>query len=302
MKIYKTDDFASQKQKCVLALGNFDGVHRGHAKLLKTACAYARKNGISFGIYTFEHNPKSIDGLLTRNREKNILFEDLGADFVYYENFDDVKNLEPHEFSDYIVNKFGAVCAVCGENFRFGKNASGTSSVLKEIMAEKGHDALIVPTLIDGAQPISSTRIRKLIEDGKLEQANAILGYPYGFSAEIVHGASIGHTIGFPTINQLLPKGKICPKHGVYASSVTVDGKKMYGVTNIGVKPTVTDRNSLLSETYIIDFSGNVYGKYADVRLYKMLRPEKKFSGLEELTENIRKNVSETKKYFEGNK
>ena len=302
MKIYKTDDFAVQKQKSVLALGNFDGVHKGHAKLLKTACGYAVKNGISFGIYTFERNTKEIDGLLTRNREKNILFENLGADFVYYENFDDVKELEPIQFADYIINRFGAACVVCGENFRFGKNAVGTSSVLKRIMKEKGLDALIVPTLIDGSLPISSTRIRKLIEDGKLEQANDMLGYPYGFSAEIVHGASIGHTIGFPTINQLLPKGKICPKHGVYASSVTVDGKRMYGVTNIGVKPTVTESNSLLSETYIIDFSGNVYGKYADVRLYKMLRPEKKFSGLEELTENIRKNVSETKKYFEGNK
>ena len=301
MKIYKSTDKLIENKKCVLALGNFDGVHKGHAKLFSLAKKYAKEHECLFGVYTFEKHPRFDEGLLTLNSEKCELIKQSGADFVYLEDFDKVKALKPCDFVAYISDKFGAVCTVCGENFRFGKNAMGNCSDLKALMNSCGFDAIIVPTLLYGAKPISSTVIRSEIENGGIELANELLGYNYGFSAQIVHGARIGHTIGFPTVNQFIPKEKICPKHGVYVSTVEIDKSKLCGVTNIGIKPTVSSTSDVLSETYIIDFDGDLYGKIARISLYKLLRTEKKFSGLDELAENIKNNVVETKKYFEGN-
>ena len=302
MKIYKGVSLDIKIQPCVLALGNFDGVHKGHVRLLNAAKKYSCEHGLRFGVYTFEKHPAGNVGLLTLNAEKCTRFERCGADFVILDDFDSVKNYSSNEFISYITEKIGAVCAVCGENFRFGKGASGSSGDLKCLMQKAGFDARVVPTLYDGGLSVSSTRIRNELENGNAQAASELLGYPFGFEAEIIHGASLGHTIGFPTINQELPKNKLCPKFGVYASCVEVCGIKRKGVTNIGVKPTVSDEKQVLSETYIIDFDENVYGKTARVSLYKMLRGEKKFSGIDELTQNISKNVFETKKYFEGNK
>ena len=302
MKIYKGVSLDIKIQPCVLALGTFDGVHKGHVRLLNAAKKYSLEHGLLFGVYTFEKHPAGNVGLLTLNAEKCARFELCGADFVIFDDFDSVKNYSPNEFISYITEKIGTVCAVCGENFRFGKGALGSSGDLKRLMQKAGFDACVVTTLYDGGLSVSSTRIRNELENGNAQAASELLGYPFGFEAEIIHGASLGHTIGFPTINQELPKNKLRPKFGVYASCVEVCGKKRKGVTNIGVKPTVSDEKQVLSETYIIDFDENVYGKIARVSLYKMLRGEKKFSGIDELTQNISKNVFETKKYFEGNK
>ena len=237
--------------------------------------------------------------MLTTLQEKLSYLSYLGTDFVYLENFDDVKDMSPSEFVDSIVEKFNVMCTFCGENFTFGKQAVGTHDTLCNLMNEKGKKSVSVETLkIDGVS-VSSTEIRRLLHEGNAERAKHFLGEPYSFVSQVIHGANLGNKLGFPTVNQHIPDEKIIPGYGVYCSVVIIDGKEYIGVTNIGVKPTVSDdERKILAETHILDFNDDVYGKYASVFLFKRLRGEKKFKTLFELTANIAENVKQTREYF----
>ena len=288
---------------CVLAFGNFDGVHIGHAHLLRSAFDYAKKNNLKFGIYTFRDSPKFKNAkrsVITTLDMRISAFEKLGADFVYLESFGDVKDFTPEEFVDYIIRKFGCECAFCGDNFTYGKMASGNAGSLLDSMQAKGKNCVVVEGLkIDGIT-VSSTRIKELLLCGNIEKANELLGAPFMFSSAVIHGAHLGHTLGFPTVNQLVPEELVVPPFGVYSTIAKVDGKEYMGVTNFGVKPTVSGGSSSpVAETYIIDFDGDVYGKSVGISFYKRLRDEKKFSSLDELIKSISENVVDTKKYFE---
>lgn len=304
MKIFE-HEYKSENQKgCVLALGNFDGVHKGHKLLLDRAKEYASVNGLDFGIYTFVKHPKVLGGkkhelLMTVQTKLSFLDRAACADFVYLEDFDEVKNYSPEEFVQYIIEKFDVKCTFCGENFTFGRMALGDSARLDELMSEKGRNSVAVETLkIDGLT-VSSTEIRRLIHEGDAQKASELLLEPYGFTSEIIHGASLGKTLGFPTINQRIPDEVIIPAFGVYSTCVIIDGRELMGVTDIGVKPTVSqDERQVLAETYILDFDEDVYGKHATILICKRLRGEKKFKSLSELTESISENVKQTRDYF----
>ncbi|MBP3580111.1 MAG: bifunctional riboflavin kinase/FAD synthetase [Clostridia bacterium] len=303
MKIYENDFFQENKKGCVLALGNFDGVHKGHAYLLDCAKEYADKKGLDFGVYTFVKHPKVLGGkkheMLCTLQERLSLLKEHNPDFVYLESFDEVKDLSPESFVDLIVEKFCAECAFCGDNFTFGKMAVGTSGTLELLMKKKGKQAVVVkPVEVDGTV-VSSTQIRNCLHEGNAQMAARLLGRGYCFVSTVLHGQELGRKLGFPTINQIVPEEKILPALGVYSSVVAVDGKDYMGVTNIGVKPTVwEDERKIMAETHIIDFSGDVYGKTVSVELYKRLRGEKKFKSLSELTQNISQNVQQTREYF----
>ena len=303
MKVFEKDFIAENKNGCVLALGNFDGVHKGHKFLLEKAREYARGNNLDFGVYTFVKHPKLTYGknheMLTTLQEKLSILSCLDVDFVYLEEFESVKDYTPCEFVDMITEKFGAECTFCGENFAFGKGALGNSDTLLKLMTEKGKNSVAVKTLKIDASVVSSTEIRRFLHEGDAEGAIKLLGEPYSFVSPIIHGASLGKRLGYPTVNQIIPEEKIIPAFGVYCSIVLIDGKEYMGVTNIGVKPTVSgDERQVLSETHIIGFNEDVYGKYAGVCLYKKLRGEKKFKNLSELTDNIAMCVEKTKEYF----
>ena len=303
MRIFEKEFNIDNKNGCVLALGNFDGVHKGHKLLLEKAREYARNNRIDFGVYTFLKHPKLMHGknheMLTTLQEKLSVFSQLEVDFVYLEEFEDVKDYSPHEFVEMLVKKFGAECTFCGENFTFGKGAAGNSDTLLTLMSEKGKNSVAVKTLKIDNSVVSSTQIRHFLHEGDTEKAMQLIGEPYGFVSRIIHGACLGKRLGFPTINQCIPNEKIIPAFGVYCSVVIIDGKEYMGVTNIGVKPTVSeDERQVLAETHIIDFDEDVYGKYAGVCLYKRLRGEKKFKNLSELTDNIAMCVENTIEYF----
>lgn len=291
-----------KKRGCVLALGNFDGVHIGHVHLLNRAGEYAKKNGLDFGVFTFIDSPKFLNpghSLLTDLQTRISMIQNRAEpDFLYLEKFENVKDFSPEKFVEYIASEFNCVCAFSGENFCFGKSALGKADDLKRLMNEIGRDAIVVESVYDNGELISSTIIRSLLASGDVMRAERLLGKPYGFVSKVVHGAHLGHTLGFPTINQIIPKELICPKYGVYSTIVIVDGKEYAGVTNFGVKPTVSKDNTPVAETYIIDFDGDVYGKEIGVFFCKMLREEKKFSSLEELKENIAMNVKQTRVFF----
>ncbi len=303
MKIFENNNYVKNESKqAVLAFGNFDGVHIGHCHLLNEAKKYAADNDLNFGVYTFIDSPKfryADHSILTDLQNRlSYIGSYVSPDFVYLEKFDDVKDFSPNEFVDYIISKFDVSVCFCGENFTFGKNASGSSQTLVSLMILNGRNTVIVPTLEYEGYAVSSTRIKNLIAEGNAEFAERLLGAPYGFTSKVIHGAHLGHKLGFPTVNQIIPKHLVVPKFGVYSTVVIVDGREYMGVTNFGVKPTVSSDNTPVAETYIIDFDGDVYGKYVGVYFCKMLREEKKFPSIDELVENIKINVEQTKTFF----
>ncbi len=289
----------------ILALGDFDGVHKGHQKLLSEACALGKTTDLAVGVYTFRENTKLLLGdkkvsLLTTEEEKNELLAKTGIKFIGADDFNKVKDFSPEEFCGYLYRRFSPKAVFCGENFTFGKKAAAGSAELAHLMDVYGCETHIVPGLAaPNGECISSTAVRRAVENGDMYGVAELLGYPYFIRTRVVHGAMLGRKLGFPTVNQLEYCGKAIPKFGVYACLCEIDGITHRGVVNVGVRPTVTDDNRVVFETHILDFDGDLYGKRITVSFYKMLRPERKFASLKELRENVLANIRETREYFE---
>ena len=282
----------------VVALGNFDGMHLGHIAVLDKALE-AAKDGFSPYVLLFsQHSEKALFGsappMLMTHSERRAFIEAYGFGIAEID-FNRIKDMSPEEFIDKIlIGEMNAKAVVSGYNYRFGKNASGDTDTLRQLCAKRGITCHTVSEVEQDGTAVSSTAIRRLIENGEIERANRMLARSFGFSAEVIHGDERGREWGFPTVNQLLPEGFVIPKFGVYASSVTVDGRTYRGITNIGRRPTV-GTEILLSETHIIDFSEDVYGKEADIRLLSFMRPEHKFSSFDELKNQIKNDIANLK-------
>ena len=185
--------------------------------------------------------------------------------------------MTPEEFVEQIlVGVCNAKRVYCGFNFHFGKGGSGTAQQLRSLCISYGIVVEIIPQILVDGETVSSTRIRRLIGQGEMEEAEALLGHPFGYTLEVCHGRKLGRTIGVPTMNQHLPEGLVQPKFGVYASLISLEKRNYYGVTNVGVKPTVGS-DCVVSATWIPCFHGDLYGKMVDVYLLKFLRPEGNF-------------------------
>lgn len=273
------------------ALGSFDGLHLGHHQVIGNTFS---SSGLRPAVVTFQQNPsaslqKKPVPLLTTNEQKLALLEEIGMDTVYLLPFDQIRDMEPEAFVEilYRVCRVRKLC--CGFNFRFGKNGRGDAALLETLCRQWKIELCVVPPVLVGGEAVSSTRIRSYLEEGNVQQAGQLLGRPFGYDFEVTHGRQLGRTWGTPTINQPFPQGYVLPRFGVYASLVTIEGKKYYGVTNIGIKPTVgSDR--ALSETWIPEFSGDLYGKKVPVELLDFIRPEKKFDSLDQLKNEILEN------------
>lgn len=288
-----------------VALGNFDGVHTGHAELIREAAKYARENGIRSAVWTFSDESAVLPNkpdvrCITSTKEKLELIAKLGVDFVILENFEDVRNLTPGQFvSDYLKNRLGAVCAVCGFNFRFGAGGVGDAKALESLMYPK-HCIVVPPIHIDGIT-VSSTEIRRIIESGDMELAEKFLGHSFSFTAPVVDGKHLGRTIGIPTINQNFPIGHIIPGGGIYICRVKAEGKSYPGIANIGTRPTIKDDDHTINcETHIIGYSGTLYGEPVKVSFLKRLRDEMKFADVDALGAQIRQDINDTLAYFEN--
>ena len=227
--------------------------------------------------------------LLTTNEQKLALLEEMGVEVVYLLSFDRIRDMEPEDFVEALYRVCRVRALSCGFNFRFGKNGRGDAGLLKELCREKGISLSVTPPVSVAGETVSSTRIRACLEQGDVQQAGQLLGRPFGYDFEVTHGRQLGRTWGTPTINQPFPAGYVLPRFGVYASLVEVEGQKYYGVTNIGVKPTVGS-DCALSETWIPEFSGDLYGKKVPVELLDFIRPERKFDSLDQLKNEILEN------------
>lgn len=286
MKVYH--DLTPGAARAAVALGCFDGLHLGHQKVITAA----RGPGLTPSVLTFadplgELGGKS-GGQLATKRQKLRLFESLGVEQVYSLRFSAIRNLSPEQFVDEVLIR---VCHAekicCGFNFTFGYRGAGTAETLKALCAPRGIDCEVAPAVELAGEPVSSTRIRALVEEGEIERANRLLGRPFGFDFEVVRGRQLGRTLGTPTINQVFTPEFVLPRFGVYASLVRLNDGDYYGVTNVGVKPTV-GADAPLSETWIPEYHGeDLYGENIQVELIGFIRPEVKFSGVEELQENI---------------
>lgn len=292
-----------------VALGNFDGFHKGHKAIVDATNEFAHGNGLTSCVYTFEVHPSkflraaSDDSvpLLMTNGEKSECAAHMGVGAIVYDDFVAVRNMTPSQFcKSILVDKLNAKAVFCGENFRFGRNAEGNAAFLRDELMSYGVRAFTVPFVKYGESVVSSTLIRDLIELGAPEIAEELLGRPYSIECEVIHGMELGRKLGFPTINQLYPIEKVSPLRSVYASVCTIDGKRYAGVSNVGVKPTVTDPKTapVLCESYVIGYNGDAYGKMVKTEFCRMLRREKKFPNLDELTASVLNNIEETKAFF----
>ncbi len=286
------------------AIGNFDGVHKGHLALLQKA---AEKNGCTHSaVWTFATHPRVCMGdenfsALTTTGQKLALFADAGIELAILEDFPAVKDMSPEDFAvKLLYGRCGVRTAVCGYNFRFGKNAAGTPALLSKEFSRLGADVITVDAVKTAeGEIISSSAIRALIEGGNIGKANEMLGREFTVSLPVSEGHKLGRTLGLPTINQVFPSGCVIPRHGVYAAKCNIKGKEYIAVTNVGVRPTVTENiENINCETHIIDFSGNLYGEVVSVRLCCFLRDEKKFSSVAELKSAITADILKTEELF----
>lgn len=285
--------------KTAVALGFFDGVHRGHRAVVEAMLAAARTGGLTPAVFTFPPGPsapaaKRGQGFLTTEAEKEAELRALGAEEIFCPDFEEFQNMSGEEFvRGLLCGRYGAKALCCGYDFRFGKGAGCGVTALQALCEALAITLTVVPAVLDDGAPVSSTRIREALAQGEIETVNRLLGRRYGFCFEVTRGRRLGTTIGFPTINQPLPQGMALPRFGVYAAFAQVAGQWLPAVTNIGVNPTVENDYLPLAETHIFGASGELYGEWVPLCLVRFLRGEFKFSSVEEMLEHIRRDAAE---------
>ncbi|MCR5255339.1 MAG: bifunctional riboflavin kinase/FAD synthetase [Acetatifactor sp.] len=298
--ISNTTEFNIEESTAV-AIGKFDGIHVGHRRLLDEILE-KKKDGLLTCVFTFDPSPAVLFGggeageLLTKY-EKRVLFERLGIDILveYPLNYVSAA-IPPEDFVTEVLSKrLNASFVAAGDDLSFGDKGAGNAELIKKMGPDLGIDIKTIEKVeVDGIVA-SSTYIRELVAKGDMEKAERFLSMPYTIMGTISHGNSIGKTLGFPTINVPLDDNKILPPFGVYIAKVRVGENVYKGLTNIGRKPTVADDLKPLSETYLYDFDGDIYGKEAEIGLLKFTRPETKFGSLEELKAQLQSDIAEYK-------
>ena len=284
----------------VVALGNFDGVHLGHQAVVRRAVEGGHGRGWRVVAATFDPHPRAVlwpgsePRLLTVPEVRRELLLGCGVDEVREIPFDrELSKKSPREFVlEVLVGSLGAGVVVVGENFRFGYRASGDVAELERCMREVGGEAYAVPISHALGEDISSTSIRGLLAGGEVREAARLLGRPYLLRGEVVEGDKRGRTIGFPTANVLPDERALVPGRGVYAGHARVGDERYGACTNVGTAPTFERRESRV-EAYLLGYGGDLYGEVVDVTFEERLRPEKRFSGVEELKEQIARDVAE---------
>lgn len=279
--------------KSAVALGLFDGVHLGHRAVLNLALEQ-EKNGLIPYVFTFNptmvlRKSKGEYGYIYNHLSKyNMLFNLGFRSHIRSVSFEEICRLSGEEFvKNILIDKMNAGIVCCGNNFRFGNFASCGVNELCELGKKYGFEVRIADDVVYKGETVSSTVIRNLLLNGDTVRACRFLGEPYNINSEVVHGKALGRTIGFPTVNQIFEKGQLVPKFGVYASDTFINGYRYRAMTNIGMKPTVNYDGVPLAETHIINFSGDLYGKNIRLNLLEFIRPEQKFSFLDELKRQI---------------
>ncbi len=286
-----------------ITVGKFDGIHRGH-NLLTTDIISKNADGLKSCLITFTNSPRfelsddESPSLIT-NKERVFMLDNNGLDYLIECPFDKkLMETGPTEFIEFLVNNLNMKYMVAGSDFTFGYKGAGNVDLLRELAPGFGFDLNIIDKIKKNNRDISSTYIREELKAGNIDSVNEMLGYEYFVWGEVVHGAHLGHTIGIPTINIMPEPCKLVPKFGVYVTTIDFDGRIYHGVTNVGTKPSVSDKNIVGIETHILDYNGDLYGTFVKVTFKSFLRPEIKFASIDELQEQMSKDKIKAKDYF----
>ncbi len=295
--IYINNNTDKINNETAIALGKFDGLHLGH-QLLFDEIVKGRKDGLLATVFTFDRSPIKVisgefDGSIDTRYERMYMLEMRYIDaLVEYPFTKEFASMEPEAFvRDVLICQFSMKKLVVGEDFCFGKNRSGNVSLLRELSRIYNFDLVIKKQHTYNNEIVSATLIKKYISEGNIKTANHLLDRRYMISGEVVSGRQLGRTIDFPTANLCVPEEKILPPLGVYHVTTTIDGKTYQGIANLGMKPTVKQDDSVGLETYILDYSGDLYGKYLQVEFLDFIRSEMKFENVSQLKEQIAKDI-----------
>lgn len=296
MRIYRKQSELNGLKPAAIALGNFDGVHKGHQRLIGACIESARSTGLASAVFTFSNHPSNviagktvIKNIITFEEKANIL-EKLGIECLYSFEFDQaIRMSSPDTFCRHLLfDTLKMKEAFCGFNYHFGYKAQGDPEILKQIGLELGYGVSVLsPVEIDG-EVVSSTLIRKAVDAGDLERYRSFTGRRYAMYGHVVEGRRFGRTLGFPTINLALDPSMVLPPNGVYLTRTVVEGNIHESITNVGQKPTV-GLFAKNAETHIFDFDRDIYGLDVRVEFIEMLREEESFPSVEALTDQIEK-------------
>lgn len=294
-------------KKKVMALGFFDGIHIGHAALMNMIIKRAQEYDTEPAVLTFDVHPdslvfkKNVPLINSADDRERILSRCFGIDDVVVVHFSQsVMHMDWKVFIDELIDDMDLCHIVVGHDFKFGYKGLGTAEKLKEYCAQQGVGCDIIPPVCKDGVIVSSTLIRGLIESGEIEKANEYLGRPHTLTDVVRSGYHLGTQMGTPTINMRFPDGVIIPRHGVYAAKAYVDGEEYMSVTNVGVRPTVSEDGGVNVESFLLDFTGNLYGRLVRLDFYKFMRPERKFNDIDELAAQIKHDAESTREYFEN--
>ena len=297
MEILNTLDTIYTDRPTALAIGKFDGVHAGHRRLLAHIIE-AKADGLTPCVFTFEPSPERFFGgmdkkLIISRDEKRDILKSLGVELlVEYPLNKESAAVDPAVFvTDILCRRLKAALIVAGADLSFGKGGKGDFVLLNALSRDHGFETVEVDKLMYNNAAVSSSRIREMIARGDMISTLRCLGSPYSFTAAVEHGAALGRTIGFPTINMTPDPDKILPPFGVYECGMMIDGTYHKGVCNIGVKPTVKNDDRVCLETYLIDFSQDVYGRKLCVELLRFVRPEQRFDSVEDLKAQMQRDL-----------
>ena len=297
-----------EEQKRVIALGFFDGVHIGHGELLKRTRQRAQELGALPSVLSFDVHPdtlvfgKEVPLINSAIGREEIIRRCYGIENVVFIHFNrHVMQMDWRDFLEDLIRDLQICHIVVGHDFCFGYKGQGTASRLQSYCAENSLGCDVIPPVMLDGEIVSSTRIRELIAEGQIEEANRRLGHPHTLADTVHSGYHLGRKLGTPTINMFFPHGVVVPRHGVYATRVYLEGGESYiAVTNVGVRPTVSQDERVSVESHLLDYAGNLYGRQARVDFYAFLRPERRFDSFEALSEQIRRDTEAARAYFEA--
>lgn len=304
MQYVKAFEEYSGEGRSAVTFGKFDGLHRGHEKLIEKVSRLGKKENLISVVCSFDMTPMLSDFGLHRHilmsKQEKINRLDGRVDCLIDCSFTKKISQIPAEdfIKDIVCGLFHASYVVVGEDFTFGYEKKGDIRMLKEYEETYGYKLIAVEKEKYNEREISSTYIREAVQEGNLELAKTLLGYPYTLLGSVEHGAKLGRTLGFPTLNIPPEKNKLLPPYGVYYNRVKLDGKWYKGIGNLGVKPTVTDERRKLFETFLLDYDGQAYEKDVEVVLEKFVRPEMKFPDVESMKNQVHHDIENGIRYF----
>lgn len=293
--------YTGNKAGTAIALGYFDGVHLGHQAVIQAAAEYAKQNNLDLAVFTFSLPKKDgIKGkLLYTHTQKEMALANIGVDYCFEPSFESICHMSPQDFFDkLLVEKYQAKALFCGKNFCFGANRAGNVEVLRDFCAKEKMVLGISPTTIFEGEPVSSSRIRKQLREGNIELVNGMLGRPYSVLLPVEHGQGLGHTLGFPTINQIYPDEMQAPREGIYITKTIIGDKAWVSATGYGNRPTIEGVGDTC-ETFIPNYQGDLYGEKIEVEFYHRICGNIKFENLEELTKAVHEWARQAEEYFE---